>query len=452
VFHILGKLGSGKSVLSVFLFQSGFSQVSSIWPAYFAFTESSDGRSATAGWASLIHQILLEDPSLFSLIREQPGQPKRNNPGHKLKLWTATRLKQTFEQLLTAFRRPAVYIIDALDQCDETMEAFVASFELLGKAKRPAKLLVLSRQGSASSTLAAQFPRLTSLDLDAETEHETAISTAIELRVADLCRKWRSPHLRSVITEKLSKTANGMYLLPMMTVKSLKKVNATPNNIQRVLDTLPDDLVSAYRQTLDHIEEADRPLAASVLLWVLFAARPMSVLELSSIVGLDSSVKNSHGLRMNTSIDLLGSPGVFELVGPILKVTEIGDHSFVFLAHYSAREFLLNIGLATDTARTSRSRPPAWLVEAFGGSKQLASSTEELEGRANRTLANRCFQYYTLLVPPGRASENTRSTLWRFFGSQNRRPRPWSITQIPALDGINEEDNTDYNFRESPTP
>ncbi len=401
VFNIVGKPGSGKSVLSAFLFRSGIGRLSSATPFYFAFPESGDGRSATAAWASLIHQLLLEDPSLFPTVFAQLGQPRRNAPGLKVKLWTASRLKQSFERLIAEFRRPSVYIIDALDQCDDdSMDAFVASFAARGAAPSHSvtcKLLVLSRQGRASSSLAARFPELASLDLDEETEHDKAIAMAVEQKVAELCKKWRlrSPQLCSDIINELCLKTDGMYLLPTMTIQSLNKVNPTPLKIKEVLGKLPDDLLSAYWQVLDGIQEADRQLAALVLLWVVFATRPMSLQELSSAVALDDSVASGHDLEMNTSIDLLGSPGVSELVGPILKVAERGGQSLVLLSHNSTREFLLGVG--DGAVRESRGRgAPAWLLQAFGGSSTFPYSGEQLRSWSNRNLANRCFRYYSL--------------------------------------------------------
>jgi hypothetical protein len=204
------------------------------------------------------------------------------------KLWTASRLRQTFERLVGESKRPSVYIIDALDQCDEaSLDTFVASFASLGSAGSSAKLLVLSRQGLGPSILSAQFPELVGFDMDEETDHGTAIKAAIKHQVAELCGKWRSLpglELRTTITTKFSLRANGMYLLPMMIIKSLKKINATPANIERALHALPDDLTTAYREALDTIQKRDQQLAASVLLWVVFAKMPLSLPELSSAV------------------------------------------------------------------------------------------------------------------------------------------------------------------------
>lgn len=170
---------------------------------------------------------------------DQLGHPRRNAPGLLVKHWTESHLKQTFMLLLVQLRRPSIYIIDALDQCDGGAESFISSFAVLSTATMSAKLLVLSRQGQASSELAFLFRRLVSLHLNDETGHEMAIATAIERKVGESCRKWCSPNLSGVIAKKLCQDAKGMYLLPMMIVDQLKKANPTPRNIDKVPNKLP---------------------------------------------------------------------------------------------------------------------------------------------------------------------------------------------------------------------
>ncbi|RYP53829.1 hypothetical protein DL768_001280 [Monosporascus sp. mg162] len=320
VLHVVGKPGSGKSALAAFLFRSGIRQVLNHHPFYFAFTDRSDGRSAAAAWAALVYQLLLEDPSLFSKVFTQS---RRIYPCLDAKLWTESRLKQIFERLLE-LRHPSVYIIDALDQCDETME---------------------------------NFPKLMSFDLDDQIQHDVGIRTAIKQKVAELCRKRDCPQLADTITEKLSPTAKGMYLLPMMAVSSLMKVHATPRNIMKELHRFPEDLMIAYRQALDKVKEDDRQLAASLLLLVVFTTRSLSIRELSSVVALDDTVETGWDLKMNTSVDLLGTAGVVELLGPILKVSKSEGNSFVSLIHHSTREFLLRFDRTADNPNFDPSDP-----------------------------------------------------------------------------------------------
>ena len=400
VLNILGKRGSGKSVLAAFLFQSGMREVLNHNSFYFAFTNNRNGRSAVAAWAALIHQILFEDRALFSQVFTQLGGSRRVSPSLDASLWVESRLKQIFERLLLEFKYPSVYIIDALDQCDETVEKFVGSFAALSKANAHAKvkLLVLSRQGPASLSLSARFPKLMCFDLDDQIQHDRGIKKTIKQKVDELCKKRECPQLADMITKKLSETASGMYLLPIMAINSLMKVHATPKNIMEELHRFPKDLMVAYRQSLDTVKTNHRHLVASVLLWVVFAIRPLSIKQLSSAVALDNTVETAQDLQMNTSVDLLGAEGVVELLGSNLKVSMSEGDSFVSLIHHSAREFLLRFDHTTD--HSGSSSPPFWIVETFNCLTQPPAMPEAPWSRANLTLANRCFRYYYLTTQP----------------------------------------------------
>lgn len=321
------------------------------------------------------------------------------------------------------------------------MEKFVASFAALAQENAPAKvkLLVLSRHGPTSSNLSARFSKLMSFDLDDQIQHDMGIKTAIKQKVDELCRKRDCPQLADIITEKLALTAKGMYLLPMMAVNSLMKVHATPRNIMKELHRFPEDVMVAYRQALDNVEEDNRRLAASLLLWVVFTTPPLSIRELSSVVALDDTVGTDQDLKMNTSVDLLGTSGVVELLGPILKVSKSDGNSFVSLVHCSTREFLLRFDRTADSS--CRSCPPRWIVEAFDDSNQPLETLKELRSRANRTLANCCFRYYYLTVRPndktgGKNTTNSgagsdRKNTPNSGAGSDIRGRTRAITQFP---------------------
>lgn len=347
-------------------------------------------------WAALIYQILTEDPTLFSRVSAHSTLSRRLSPGFSTNVWTEARLKQTFERLLREFKHPAVYIIDALDQCDESAEKIIDSFTLLTTRHSQAgvKALFLNRQGPASLSLSAKVPTTIGLDLDDQSQHEDAIHIAVKQKVDELCRKRHCPQLAGVITEDLSQRSQGMYLLPFMAIRSLEKAHLTRKNIMETLDRFPDDLMAAYRQCLDNVKETHRQLVATVLLWVVFATRPLSVKELSSAVALDSTVDTSQDLELNTSVDLLGAEGVAELLGSFFRISRTEESPFVSIIHHSAREFLLRAERTSGNASTSG--PPPWITNTFTSSTRPPSTTAALHSLANRTLANRCCLYYSL--------------------------------------------------------
>jgi hypothetical protein len=115
-----------------------------------------------------------------------------------------------------------------------------------------------------------------------------------------------------------------MYLLPAVVHELLNLRNSTPASIDVALDYLPDTLFAAYRQILDNVQEEDRTLVRKVLMWVLFSIRPLSIEELSVAVAIDLSMVLQSEIENNTRLDILGDGGVYQILGPLLKVNSKG--------------------------------------------------------------------------------------------------------------------------------
>src|ERR1700761_2545218 len=64
----------------------------------------------------------------------------------------------------------------------------------------------------------------------------------------------------------------------------------TRSGLKEVLDNLPNDLESAFKDTIDRIDKQPDPqklLARRVLMWVVGARRPLTIGELRCAVALD---------------------------------------------------------------------------------------------------------------------------------------------------------------------
>jgi ankyrin repeat protein len=368
VLHISGPPGSGKTVLSAFLFRKALSQVTKSRLIYFTFQDRSDSQYATSAWASLISQLLSADNRLFS----QLDSHLRMAGGLSTRTWSEARLKQTFEDLACSCELPCIFIIDALDQTDNTADKLLASFAnvLERKNGQDTRFLFSSRTGLAN-LLDAYFPTMTSIDLEEQPAHEESIVKFIRHMVDGVCRKRRGlRQCQHLVVDKLSQSSKGMYLLPVMALESLSNINATAANIMKSLEELPDSLRKAYNAALDRVHPDNRALTCRVLLWTTFASRPLSVEELASAVALSDNVADAHGLEAETSLDLLGDGGVVEIVGSLLKIQDRGDDQFVSLVHHSVKEFLLVLNRGDEASGLS---PPLWIIQGLYPSQGVAN-------------------------------------------------------------------------------
>jgi hypothetical protein len=80
---------------------------------------------------------------------------------------------------------------------------------------------------------------------------------------------------------------------------------------------------------------------ATILLWVVFATRPLTVKELASAVAFNETVRTPQDLELNTSVDLFGAAGISELHGPFIKLWKFEKITHARLIHHSVKEFLL---------------------------------------------------------------------------------------------------------------
>jgi hypothetical protein len=179
------------------------------------------------------------------------------------------------------------------------------------------------------------------LDLDEQSAHGQAIEIAVRQQVNGLCDRRGFPELAETIAKNISEKASGMYLLAFMVMESLGKVHATSRNIMRELLQFPEDLMVTYRNCLDNIKPKHQWLVATILLWVVFATRPLNVKELASAIAFDETVQTPQDLELNTSVDLFGAAGISELQGPFIKLWKFEGIPHARLIHHSAKEFLL---------------------------------------------------------------------------------------------------------------
>lgn len=162
----------------------------------------------------------------------------------------------------------------------------------------------------------------------------------------------------------------------------------------------------------------------------------MAIDELSSLAALDESVHTAHDLKRNTSIDLLSPPGVMELIGPVLKLSELNGLSVASLVHYSVKEYLLNVNIFAAGATSSSTSPPSWLIEELGGSKRPSTSVHQLHSWANRSI-----QCYLLTIRDERVCQTVHSLTKHSGGIRWRRLRRTTSSDSNSddLDGSDEK-------------
>lgn len=264
----------------------------------------------------------------------------------------------------------AIYLIDAVDECEQsTALDFLRSLsELVRESKNSlAKVLLFSRHTMLSGIDGCFRPgAVHRIDMNLEDQQIQNVEQYIRSEVGRLCDvRTGLMEFREDIIRELDKRSSGIYLLARLTLKSLAKSKGSPSDIRKLLGGLPQNLVAIYSDALQKIKLEDRARVSAMLLWLVFAMRPLRESEISAVIEFCSSKRNFKSLRDlddEVSRDVLGASGISELVGPLIKITADG---FVTMVHSSAREYILSLTDNPDRGTGVSPEENAWVWESL---------------------------------------------------------------------------------------
>jgi ankyrin repeat protein len=177
------------------------------------------------------------------------------------------------------------------------------------------------------------------LSLTAE-DSKSDIEAFVESRVQTLFTGIVDEKVRRALGDEVRQAliggANGMFLWASLILKELETATDTsPRAVRKTLKTLPPDLPGVYLNILSKIQPRDQETAESILRWVTWAMRPLTLEELTIAI----AIQPEH-TSMSTMEDLLQTDlrKVLRLVfGPMLRI----EDNTVHLVHQSAKDFLV---------------------------------------------------------------------------------------------------------------
>jgi len=326
---ISGRPGSGKTVLSTSIIDTIGDHIKNDPKQVltFFFCDKGDERNTSALTiiTCVIGQILAQlddipDHIYTSYnIATRYGRPKISASDQPVMIL------RDFAQLL----KKLYIIIDGVDESKDA-PALMDTIEELQNSTAMIQVILLSRDIPKLSCRLSDVPKinLTSTvvgpDINCYISHELA-----ELSLGDA-------ELENQIFQKLSQSANGMFLWVSLMIQSLKSATS-PHDIVEALSDLPIGLDITYSTILNKLAKESprrRVLAKKVLLWICCSARPLHWNELESVLAFE----RSHTEFVESKKPFKSA--VVELGGPLIEYLPASD---VFrLTHTSVREFLLS--------------------------------------------------------------------------------------------------------------
>lgn len=230
-----------------------------------------------------------------------------------------------------------VYIIvDAIDECEvdrqrllEWLKALIPDPDtvLWESASAAIKILITSRPGGEILEHLEDHPTLAIRN----TETSDDIRTLVLEKLGNLARR---RHLRPEVTKSIERflltNAHGMFLWVVMIFDELEKRDERLSDevIAAKLSKIPLSLVDTYTAILRNTPSAREKELWTILRWVLFGSRGLTVEELESAVCLEFGISKWYDFAGDLEL----------LCGSLIR--NDGPHEEINFVHQTARSFL----------------------------------------------------------------------------------------------------------------
>jgi tetratricopeptide (TPR) repeat protein len=326
---ISGSPGSGKTVLSTCIIDTVKDRIENDpkQALAFFFCDKSDehGQSASTIVTSIIGQVLAQLDDIPNHVYAAYNIAIRYG---RSKISTSDQPTVILKDLALSLDKLYV-VIDGLDELKDAPTVIHTIKDLVNSATM-IQVVFLSRRISAISSRLSAFP---TIDLIPDVV-SSDINNYISRELAEL--PIRDPGLQNKVFQRLSQSANGMFLWASLMIQTLK-LATSQHELVEVLSDLPIGLDTIYSAILNKLAKEPprrRALAKRVLLLVCCSARPLLWNELECILAFEKSQE-----------DLVESKkpfksAVLELGGSLIEYLPAND--LFRLIHLSVREFLVS--------------------------------------------------------------------------------------------------------------
>ncbi|KAJ7693003.1 ankyrin repeat-containing domain protein [Mycena rosella] len=222
---------------------------------------------------SLILQLSKQSPQPYSTLDQQYENRKGVPPIYD-------NLRDVLDKLLSELS-PTYIVLDALDECKEPDHLIHFISTLQNRTASPLHLLFTSQ---SRTDFTAAFGALAHVVLEPVSIRDDIIHF-VESEVGSPKLKHWEQHIPKITVTVVEKS-NGMFRLAacLLIELSRRKFDRSPDTI---LAKLPDDLFAIYARFLEGFEVDDFHHIGRFLRWILFSARPVTLLELEEILAFD---------------------------------------------------------------------------------------------------------------------------------------------------------------------
>ncbi|KAH6608120.1 hypothetical protein Trco_004433 [Trichoderma cornu-damae] len=325
---ISGGPGKGKTMLAIYItevLQPMVDAEKGVLLYYFCSNRDKNRNTALTIMRGIIHQWIDRHPRLAQCV-------KNSFEGTETTKYTVSNFVSLWRVFLTLLRQSGssqvVCVLDGLDECEK--ESLRQLLDAVGgylsnsreKARPPLKLILLSRPQPA--ILERALGQYEQIKLDASgTEISRDIERYIFAKVAELASEQNlSEEMVARVQQALLAGADGTFLWVGFVANELQ--GRSWGKINEILRRVPKGLGGVYQRLLQQVE--DKEALVPILQWVVLAARPLTVDELTVAAGI-----KAYGNFPATEV----TKKRLRLCGLLVKI----EGNVVNLVHESAKEF-----------------------------------------------------------------------------------------------------------------
>ncbi|KAL7946830.1 natch and ankyrin domain protein [Trichoderma barbatum] len=325
---ISGGPGKGKTMLAIYItevLQPMVDAGENVLLYYFCSNRDKNRNTALTIMRGIIHQWISHHPHMAQYV-------KNSFEGTETTKYTVSSFISLWRVFLTLLRQSRssqiVCVLDGLDECEkESLRQLLDAVENYlsksgGDAMPRLKFIFLSRPRPA--ILERTLGQYEHIKLDASgTEISRDIEKYIFAKVAELASEQNlSEEMVARVQQALLAGADGTFLWVGFVANELQ--GRSWGEIKEILRRVPKGLGGVYQRLLQQID--DKEALVPILQWVVLAARPLTVDELTVATGIKAS---GNFPATEVTKNRLG------LCGLLVKI----EGNVVNLVHESAKEF-----------------------------------------------------------------------------------------------------------------
>ncbi|KAF3208564.1 hypothetical protein TWF191_000628 [Orbilia oligospora] len=275
--------------------------------------------------ASILVQLVLGQPVIPESVQKVY---KSHRKGEKPRL-SLDEISKEITAIIKCYSRIFI-VVDALDECrdDDIRKSLLSKlFEL--QTVSDIRLMVTFRPGAISEALIKTRIEIRAQNEDLEIYLRNQMS-----KLPDVVTE--NHELQNKIKDRISYLARGMFLLAQLYINSLAD-KLTENAIDIALKNMragEKGLDEAYDAAVQRIESqlpGFRELGERVLLWIVFARRPLTTEELRHALAVKAGTSSLDTRSLYTAKDIVSSCAGLATID--------GDSGIIRLVHYTTQEY-----------------------------------------------------------------------------------------------------------------